>query len=108
MTTFLTRFGAFVRFVLAGFDRLRFRGESRRLNNARGLDSYLYQERIRYVEFRDHCQALTQRLREQSEGWPRSTVCRSAIGGPGLGVIGGRHEGKLLIRQGHKHNHFKA
>ena len=67
MTTFLLRFGAFVRFVLAGFDRLRFRGESRRLNNARGLDSYLYQEKIRYVDFRDHCQALTERLRGQSE-----------------------------------------
>ncbi|HEV3083882.1 MAG TPA: hypothetical protein VGY66_29135 [Gemmataceae bacterium] len=61
------RFGAFVSFVLAGFDRLRFRGESRPLNNARGLDSYLYQEKIRYVDFRDHCQALTARLREQSE-----------------------------------------
>jgi hypothetical protein len=67
MTSFLRRFGAFVSFVLAGFDRLRFRGESRRLNNARGLDSYLYQEKIRYVDFRDHCKALTERLREQSE-----------------------------------------
>jgi hypothetical protein len=67
MTTFLTRFAAFVSFVLAGFDRLRFRGESRRLNNARGLDSYLYQEKIRYVEFRDHCKALTEKLRTRSE-----------------------------------------
>jgi hypothetical protein len=67
MSTFLARFGAFVSFVLAGFDRLRFRGESRRLNNARGVDSYLYQEKIRYVDFRDHCKALTARLREQSE-----------------------------------------
>src|SRR5258708_1209421 len=67
MTSFLTRFGAFVSFVLSGFDRLRFRGESRRLNNARGLDTYLYQEDIRYVDFRDHCKALTERLREQSE-----------------------------------------
>ena len=79
MTTFLTRFGAFVSFVLAGFDRLRFRGESRPLNNARGLDSYLYQEKIRYVDFRDHCQALTARLREQSERLAKSTGCRSNI-----------------------------
>jgi hypothetical protein len=67
MSTFLSRFGALVSFVLAGFDRLRFRGESRRLNNARGVDSYLYQEKIRYVDFRDHCKGLTNRLCSQSE-----------------------------------------
>jgi hypothetical protein len=67
MNTFLARFGSLVSFVLSGFDRLRFRGESRRLNNARGLDSYLYQEKIRYVEFRDHCKTLTEKLREGSE-----------------------------------------
>lgn len=67
MTTFLTRFGSLVRFVLAGFDRLRFRGESRRLNNARGLDTYLFQEKIKYVDFKEHCQALTEKLRRESE-----------------------------------------
>ena len=67
MTTFLTRFGSLVRFVLSGFDRLRFRGESRRLNNARGLDTYLYQEKIKYVDFKGHCQALTEKLRKESE-----------------------------------------
>jgi hypothetical protein len=67
VTTFLSRFGALVRFVLSGFDRLRFRGESRRLNNARGLDSYLYQEKIRYVDFWDHCKGLTEKLRSESE-----------------------------------------
>ena len=67
MSTFLARFGTLVSFVLAGFDRLRFRGESRRLNNARGVDSYLYQEKIRYVDFRDHCKTLTERLRTESE-----------------------------------------
>ena len=41
MKSFLSRFGALVRFVLSGFDRLRFCGESRLLNNARGVDSYL-------------------------------------------------------------------
>jgi hypothetical protein len=67
MNTFLTRFGALVSFVLSGFDRLRFRGESRRLNNARGLDTYLYQEKIRYVDFSEHCKALTEKLRAESE-----------------------------------------
>lgn len=67
MNTFLTRFGSLVSFVLSGFDRLRFRGESRRLNNARGLDSVLYEKQIRYVDFGDYCKTLTEKLRTESE-----------------------------------------
>jgi hypothetical protein len=67
VNTFLARFGSLVSFVLSGFDRLRFRGESRRLNNARGLDSVLFEQKIRYVDFGDHCQTLTERLRTESE-----------------------------------------
>jgi hypothetical protein len=67
MKSFLTRFGAWISLVLSGFDRLRFRGESRLLNNARGLDSYLYNYGIRYTEFPDHCEALTKTLRTQTE-----------------------------------------
>jgi hypothetical protein len=62
MKSFLARFGHLISFVLSGFDRLRFRGESRRLNNARGLDSYLYQHRIRYVDFPAHAEHLTKTL----------------------------------------------
>jgi hypothetical protein len=67
MSSFLARFDSLVRFVLSGFDRIRFRGESRRLNNARGLDTYLYQEKIRYVDFWDHCKSLTEKVRDGSE-----------------------------------------
>jgi hypothetical protein len=49
MKRFLSRFGALIHFVLSGFDRLRFRGESRVLNNARGVSGYLFQEQIRYI-----------------------------------------------------------
>jgi hypothetical protein len=67
MKSFVARFGAWISLVLSGFDRLRFRGESRLLNNARGVDSYLYRQRIRYTDFPDHCQALTKTLRSQTE-----------------------------------------
>src|SRR5438128_2287507 len=62
MKSFLSRFGELVRFVLSGFDRLRFRGESRLLNNARGVDSYLYQQGIRYTDFTRHAEGLTKTL----------------------------------------------
>jgi hypothetical protein len=71
MKAFLSRFGALVCFVLSGFDRLRFRGASRLLNNARGVDSYLYQQQIRYTDFPDHAERLTQRLRRQTEARAR-------------------------------------
>jgi hypothetical protein len=67
MKSFLSRFGALVCFVLSGFDRLRFRGDSRLLNNARGVDSYLYQQQVRYTDFPDHAQGLTKRLRRETE-----------------------------------------
>ena len=67
MKSFLARFGAFICFVVSGFDRLRFRGESRLLNNARGVDSYLYQQQVRYTDFPDHAQSLTKMLRSQTE-----------------------------------------
>jgi hypothetical protein len=67
MKNFLSRFGVLISFVLSGFDRLRFVGESRLLNSARGVDSYLYQQHIRYTDFPDHAEDLTRRLRAQTE-----------------------------------------
>jgi hypothetical protein len=67
MKSFLARFGSLISFFLSGFDRLRFCGESRRLNNDRGVDSYLYQHRIRYTDFPDHAEDLTNTLRQQTE-----------------------------------------
>jgi hypothetical protein len=46
MKSFLSRFGSLVLFVLSGFDRLRFAGESRLLNHALGVQSYLWQRRV--------------------------------------------------------------
>ena len=67
MRSFLLRFGTLINFVLSGFDRLRFRGESRLLNNARGVDSYLFQRRVRDVDFPEHTEKLTKLLRCQTE-----------------------------------------
>src|SRR5262245_2606154 len=67
MKSFLSRFGGLVLFVLSGFDRLRFRGDSRLLNNARGVDSYLYQQQVRYTDFPEHAERLTPPLRRAPE-----------------------------------------
>lgn len=67
MLSFLSRFGSLVLFVLSGFDRLRFCGASRLLNHARGVDSYLVQQRILRKDFAEHAQQLTTSLCRQTE-----------------------------------------
>jgi hypothetical protein len=67
MNSFLSRFGSFVLFVLSGFDRLRFAGESRLLNHGRGVQSYLWQQRILFKDFPAHAQQLTHTLRQHTE-----------------------------------------
>jgi len=66
MKSFLSRFGSLILFVLSGFDRLRFCGESRLLNHARGVQSYCHQQRILFKDFPDHAETLTKTLRSQS------------------------------------------
>lgn len=66
MKAFLARFGALVAFVLSGFDRLRFAGESRLLNHQRGVQSYLHQQRILFKDFPAHAEQLTGRFRQQT------------------------------------------
>jgi hypothetical protein len=72
MTSFLAKFGAFVSLVLSGFDRLRFRGESRVLNNAKGVDRYLYEQKVQYVDFHEHAEQLTRRLTRDTEAKARA------------------------------------
>jgi hypothetical protein len=66
MKSFLSRFGSFVLFVLSGFDRLRFAGESRLLNHARGVQSYCHQQRILFKDFPRHAEQLTRAFRQQT------------------------------------------
>ena len=72
MKSFLSRFGSFVLFVLSGFDRLRFAGESRLLNHGRGVQSYLWQQQILFKDYPAHALQLTQLLRRQTEALARA------------------------------------
>ena len=65
MKSFLSRFGALIISVLSGFDRLRFRGASRLLCNARGAQSYLYQHDLRFTDYACHSQQLTRTLTQK-------------------------------------------
>jgi hypothetical protein len=67
MQSFLSRFGSLVLFVLSGFDRLRFAGESRLLNHARGVQSYLWQQQTLFKDYPAHAHQLTQTLRQRTE-----------------------------------------
>jgi hypothetical protein len=67
MKAFLSRFGSLVLFVLSGFDRLRFAGESRLLNHGQGVQSYLWQQHILFKDFPTHAQQLTHTLRPHTE-----------------------------------------
>ena len=57
MKSFLSRFRALVLFVVSGFDRLRFCGESRLLNHAGGVQSYCYQQNVLFKDFPAHAGA---------------------------------------------------
>jgi hypothetical protein len=66
MPSFLTKFAAVVRGVLSGFDRLFFCGTLRRLSHTRGLQNYLWAQRIPYKDFAAHSLEVTARLEEAS------------------------------------------
>jgi hypothetical protein len=66
MLSFLTRFAALVRGVLSGFDRLFFCGTLRRLSHTRGLQNYLWAQRIPYKNFAEHSLEVSARLEEAS------------------------------------------
>ena len=67
MKSFLARFGPLILSVLSGFDRLRFRGDSRLLNHTFGVHSYLWQQQILHKDFPRHAEDLTRQLRVQTE-----------------------------------------
>ncbi len=66
MLSFLARFAALVRGVLSGFDRLFFCGSLRRLSHCRGLQHYLWHNRIPDTDFAAHSLEVSARLEEAS------------------------------------------
>lgn len=66
MKTFLQRFGGVVLGILSGFDRLVFKGKLPRLYAPEGMNCYLSANHVRYVDFRQHVENVTQRVLEAS------------------------------------------
>jgi hypothetical protein len=107
MQSFLARFHALVLFSLSGFDRVRFCGESRLLNHAGGVSSYLYQLNLPRKDFPAHCEYLTAQLRDHSkrqaarEGVPVHFVSNSALDKDVLALqlaqAHGRTSGRLAL-----------
>jgi len=66
MLSFLSRFATVVRGVLSGFDRVFLCGTLRGLSYCRGLQHYLWAQRIPYKDFAAHSQEVSARLEEAS------------------------------------------
>ena len=65
--SFLARFGENCTGVLSGFDRLRFRGSLRTLQDVSGMMAYLYAAKVKLVDFSTHVNALTLQVREHAK-----------------------------------------
>jgi hypothetical protein len=63
---FLQRFGAVVRGVVSGFDRLVFRGKLRPLDPPSGMNAYRAANRVRRKDFKAHARAVTDQVRNAS------------------------------------------
>jgi hypothetical protein len=77
MQQFIEKYGEQINGVLTGFDRLVFRGSLRRLNYgrydsslkamvARGMEEYLWQNKILFKDYQDHVKRVSERLKKAS------------------------------------------
>jgi hypothetical protein len=77
MQQFIEKYGAQISGVLNGFDRLVFRGTLRRLNYgtwdrelkarvARGMEEYLWQNKILFKDYAEHVKRVSERLKKES------------------------------------------
>ena len=67
MKSFLSRYGAKVKGVLSGFDRVRFRGTIRWLANTRGMYAWLHHKRVLLKEFKVYALALTEQIKQSTQ-----------------------------------------
>lgn len=67
MSMFLSRFGAEIKGVLSGWDRIRFRGTIRWLASLKGLGSYLSCQSILLKDFKTYVTSLTDRIQSSTE-----------------------------------------
>src|ERR1700722_17682446 len=63
--SFLARFGQHFSGILSGFDRMRFLGSLRTLQDVRGMMGYLSRAKVLLKDFSAYAQALTERVRQQ-------------------------------------------
>ena len=68
MERFLKQHHAQIKGVLAGYDRLSFRGTLRQLCYQKGIETFLCIQRIKYKDFGDYSQQLTSQLTAHLEG----------------------------------------
>ena len=77
MKQFIEKYRDQINGVLTGFDRLVFRGSLRRLNQgwwdkglkafvARGMEEYLWQNKILFKDYQDHVKQISERLKQQT------------------------------------------
>src|SRR4051812_27718706 len=64
--SFLARFGEHCSGILSGFDRMRFMGRLRTLQDARGMAGYLHRAGVLLKGFADYAEKLSERVREHA------------------------------------------
>ena len=73
MDTFIQNYREDVIGVLNGFDRMRFRGTLRSISYADGFDRFLGAMGVRYKDFSEYVQGLSQRLKDHAREVAEST-----------------------------------
>jgi hypothetical protein len=65
--SFIDQFGSRIKFVLAGWDRMRFHASLRPLFSPKWMRTYLLAAKVRLTDFKDHAQDLTERILSEAK-----------------------------------------
>jgi hypothetical protein len=71
MSEFIAQYAEKIQGVISGFDRLIFRGTLRALRFAQGRKAYLIRKGVWVGDFRQHVEAVSERLKESSRAEAR-------------------------------------
>src|SRR5258708_5157353 len=64
MKEFTAKFGERIQGVISGFDRLVLRGSLRRLCYGRGMEEYLWQNKILFKDYAQHVKKISERVKK--------------------------------------------
>lgn len=67
MKSFIHRFREKIAGVLSGWDRIRFRGTTRRVSNLSGMGSFLWEQKVLLKDFKGWAISLTEKLKRSTE-----------------------------------------